>query len=334
LAVAACAALLAACGGGNGDDGEDTSTASPGQGVAAQIVTTDLGVGPNRFSVGLVNEAEQELVLDAGNVKLRFFKVLADNQAQLRSEATAQTVRFEKSYIDERTKETITTGEIAVYVAEVEFDEAGDWGVEITADVDGQAIEPQRLAFEVLEADQVLSIGDSAPGSRQTIVPDVADVSEIDSMQPPDPFHDITVADAIAAGKPVVLLFGTPAFCETQTCAPAMNTVMLPLYEQYGDDATFIHVEPYALSLAREGKGFCPVPAFNREFAAQGIGEGTSECPPLPEEQLGAPEESWNLTAEPIVFVIDAQGVIAGKFDGPTGPDEVEASLQAALAAG
>ncbi len=325
------ASALVACGGGGDDNNEGSATASPRQSVAAQIVSADLGVGPNRFSVGLVDQAQGQPVLDAENVNLRFFKVLAGDQAQLRSETLAQAVRFEKSYIDERTKEKVSTGEIAVYVAEAEFDEAGDWGVEITAQVDGQMIEPQRLAFQVLEADQVLSIGDPAPRSRQALASDVADQSEIDSMQPPDPLHDLTVADAIAAGRPTVVLFGTPAFCETQVCAPIMDTIMLPLYEQYGGQVAFMHIEPYLLEQARAGEGFCAVPVFNREFAAQGIGEGTGECPVVPADQLPPPEESWNLTVEPIVFVIDQQGIIAGKFDGPAGPDEVEAVLQAVL---
>ena len=300
--------------------------------MSAQIVSTDLGVGPNRFSVGLIDQALGQPILDAENVNLRFFKVIAENQAELRSEALAQTVRFEKSYIDEQTKETVSAGEIAVYVAEAEFGESGDWGVEVTAQVDGQLIDAQRLAFQVLEADQVLSIGDPAPRSRQTIASDVADQSEIDSMQPPDAFHEVTVADAIAAGRPTVILFGTPAFCETQICAPIMDTVMLPLYEQYGGQAAFIHIEPYLLEQARAGQGFCAVPVFNRGFAAQGIGEGTSECPVVPADQLPPLEESWELTVEPIVFVVDQQGVIAGKFDGPAGPDEVEAALQRTLA--
>ena len=324
--------MIAACGGDEDDGEEASSTASPEQAVAAQIVTQELAVGTNRFSVGLVDQSERGTpILDAENVNLRFFKVLEGDQAQLRSEATADTVRFDRSYVNEQTKETVKTGEIAVYVANVSFDEAGDWGVEIAADVDGQAVGPFRLAFTVLPPEQVLSIGDPAPRTRQRIAADVADVSEIDTMQPPDPFHDVTIQDAISSGRPLVVLFGTPAFCETTTCAPVMNTVMIPLYEQYGDQAQFIHVEPYVTSLAREGKGFCPVPAFNREFAAQGIGEGTSECPPIPPEQLGTPEESWNLTGEPMLFVVDQQGVIAGKFDGPAGPDEVEAALQVAL---
>ena len=266
-------------------------------------------------------------VLDARNVRLRFFKVLPGDQAEVRSEADAETVRFETSYINEATGQTVVTGEIAVYVAAVEFTEAGDWGVEITATVGDKDIDPIRLAFTVLERGATLNVGDPAPRSRQTIAADVADISEIESMLPADPFHDTTIADAIAAGKPVVVLFGTPAFCETRICAPVMNTVMLPLYEKYPDQVTFIHIEPYLLDQAREGKGFCAVPVFNREFAAQGIGEGTSDCPAIPPDQLPPPAESWNLAVEPIIFVVDRQGVIAGKFEAVVGADEVETSL-------
>jgi len=240
--------------------------------------------------VGLVDQSARGTpILDAENVNLRFFKVLAGDQAELRSETVATTVRFDTFIVDEQTDERLVTGEIAVYVAQVEFDEAGSWGVEIAADVDGQPVGPFRLALTVLEPDQVLAIGDVAPRSRQMIASDVADISEIDSMFPPDPFHDITIADAVASGQPVVVLFGIPAFCETSTCAPVMDTVMLPLYEEYGKQATFIHVEPYVLSLARDGTGFCPVPSFNREFAAQGIGEGTSECPRFSSRRWGCP---------------------------------------------
>ena len=134
---------------------------------------------------------------------------------------------------------------------------------------------PLRTAFRVLPPDQVISIGDPAPASRQLTRGDVADITEIDSMQPPDPFHDLTIAAGLQTGKPLLVLFGTPAFCETRTCGPVMETVMLPLKQKYADRAVFIHVEPYRLAGARSGQGLCPVPAFNREFARTGQGEGS-----------------------------------------------------------
>lgn len=330
----------AACGGGDDDEqtpeaGSPTSTsqATTGdtpsaneQAYSGVVVTTEHVVGENRFSVGVIDNAESAPIGGA-DVDLRFFKVSADGQGELRSEAAADEVSMQRGYIDEETGELVASGEISVYVAYAEFDEAGDWGVEITGTVDGNEIGAITLGFQVQEPDAVLSVGDPAPKSKQALASDVDDTSEIDSMVPPDPMHDLTIEDAVTSGSPSVILFGTPAFCETQTCGPIMQAVMLPLYEQYREQANFIHVEPYFLEAARSGVGFCAVPAFNAEFARQGIGEGSGTCEPVPEADIEAVGQSWNLTVEPVIFVVDSEGIIAGKFQAVTGLEEVEAVL-------
>ncbi len=331
--LVALALIAAACGSGGSEDEQPqgaTPAGSPGAGtnLAAQVVTSSHVVGPNRFALGVIDQDAGSPVLD-GQIHFRFFKVDGE-EAQLRSESDARLVGFDTFYIDEDTGQQVVTGETGVYVANVEFDIAGDWGVEVTGTLAGRAIQV-RIGFRVAEKGQTLAIGDPAPRSRQTIASDVSDIAEIDTMAPHDPMHDITVADAIARGKPVLVLFGTPAFCETQTCGPVMQTVMLPLYGTYKEQATFIHIEPYLLKEAREGTGLCPIPIFNREFAAQGLGEGASPCPKVPESQLPPPEESWNLTTEPILFLIDGNGNIAGIFEGIVGPQEVEQALQQLL---
>ena len=323
--------VAAACGGD--DEGNGTglaATESPGtgggQGFSGVVVTGDLATGPNRFAVGVIDERQGRPLLNA-EVSLRFFKLLSANEGQLRFEDKPEFIGFETYYIDDATAEKVPTGDTGIYVTNVEFDEAGDWAVEISGSAEGNTIAPIALPFEVLPPDQVLNVGDPAPLSRQKIATDVADIREIDSMTPPDPLHNVTIADAVASGKPSVILFGTPAFCETRTCAPVMETVMLALYERYKDQATFIHVEPYLLEELRNGTGSCAVPAFNAEFARQGLGEGGGECPKASEEEMQTVGESWNLTTEPIVFLIDREGKIAGRFDGIVGPQEVEEVL-------
>ena len=106
-----------------------------------------------------------------------------------------------------------------------------------------------------------------------------------------------------------------------------MDAVMLPLYEQYKNEANFIHVEPYFLEEVRNGAGLCAVPAFNLNLARAGAPEGPGPCPSLTEDELNAVGESWNLNIEPIIFVVDAEGNIAGKFEAVVGPGEVEALL-------
>ena len=332
--MAVLAILAAACGGdGDGSAPSTTSPAATSESpqFSCQIVTSDLSTGANRFGVGVIDEEQGQPLLNA-SISLRFFKVISENQGQLRVEDDAQFVGFETFYIDQATGEKVTTGDTGVYVSYVEFDEAGDWGVGISGSADGEIIGPIALPFEVLPPEQVLNIGDPAPRSRQKIASDVADIREIDSMLPPDPFHGMTIADAASSGKPSVVLFGTPGFCETRTCAPVMETVMLALSEQYTDRVNFIHVEPFRLEELRNGTASCAVPAFNAEFARRGVGEGAGQCPTASDEEIQSAGESWNLTTEPIVFVIDGEGKIAGKFEGIAGPEEVEAALTQVLA--
>ena len=333
LAVLA-ALVAAACGGGSG--GAPPAETPAGDTPAAQqlttvVVSSDLAVGPNRFAAGVIDQEAGGPVLDA-QVHFRFFKVLEGDQAELRFEADPEFVGFQTFFINDTTKEKVATEDTGVYVANLEFDEIGDWGVEVTGTRNGEEFGPLRTGFTVRDPEQTLTIGDPAPRSRQLTLDDVADISEIDTALPPDPqLHDITIADAIATGKPVVVLFGTPAFCETRTCGPVLETVMLSLYDTYKDEAIFIHVEPYFLKEARENRGLCSVPVFNFEFAQQGLGVGPGPCPALSADELPPAEESWSLTTEPIVFVIDQNGNIAGKFEGIIGPQEVEATLTALL---
>lgn len=336
----AAVSLFAACGGGGGggtppaETPADDTPAAPtpaAQQLTAVVVSSDLAVGLNRFALGIIDEEAGAPIVDA-DAHFRFFKLLDGGQGELRFEADPEPVGFETFFIDDTTKEKVVTGETGVYVSNVEFDESGDWGVEVTGTRGGEEFGPLRPGFRVLEPNQTLTIGDPAPPSRQPTLDDVADISEIDTASPPDPqLHNITIADAITTGKPVVVLFGTPAFCETRTCGPVLETVMLPLYDTYKDEAIFIHIEPYFLKEARENKGLCSVPVFNFELARQGLGEGPGPCPELSADELPPAEESWNLNTEPIVFLIDQNGNIAGKFEGIVGPQEVDVALQEIL---
>ncbi|MBI2912638.1 MAG: hypothetical protein HYY03_01815 [Chloroflexi bacterium] len=300
-------AVLAACGGSSGPSVPEFPRVIPlGSGdVSPQIVNHTLAVGDNRFSLGLLDKNSDPIL--GAPVHLRFFD-LHDDQPVLKSEVDPRFVPVELSFIDESSGgQKRVVGENGVYVAPVSFDRAGRWGLEASVTRDGRQLEPALFQFDVQEKTPEPAIGDPAPASRQLTTKDVADVAEIDSSYPLRPqMHDITVADALAAGKPIVLAFATPAFCESRTCGPVMDTVMDPLYQKYKDQAVFIHIEPYQLQELRAGIDRIPVPAT----------------------------EEWGLQTEPWVFVIDRQGMIAAKFEGITGLDEVEATLAKVLAQG
>ncbi|MCH7522262.1 MAG: hypothetical protein IH920_00635 [Chloroflexi bacterium] len=306
-ALAVLATAAAACGGSSAPSApEFPDVITLGEGEVFPVITNStLAVGENRFSLGLLDE-ENSPVLDA-DIHLRFFDLTGDEPV-LTSEADARFVPVELSFIDEPSgKEKRLLGSNGVYVTQVSFDTVGAWGVQLDVTLaDGRQLEPIPFRFDVLEETAEPAIGDPAPASRQLTLADVDDVTEIDSSFPSRPhMHEITVADALAAGKPILVAFATPAFCESRTCGPLMDTVMDPLYERYADDAVFIHIEPFQLKQLREGIDRIPV-------------EATAE---------------WGLQTEPWLFVIDAQGRIVAKFEGIIALDEVETVLVRVLEA-
>jgi len=311
-ALAATLAIAVACGGSSSRTGtpDFPKVVSLGKGeVFPSIVNQSLAVGPNRVSIRLIDRDDQPVL--GAVVHLRFYDLngydLNGAKPVFSAEADARFIPVELSYIDEQspTKERSAAGNDGLYVANTSFSAPGNWGVQIAITGDRDAIDPIPYRFTVLEHTTEPGIGDAAPPSVQQTLATAAVIEEIDSSHPPRPaMHQMTVADAIASGRPTVLAFATPAFCRSRTCAPVMDTVMDPLYATYRDRANFIHIEPYDLRQLRQANVQDAVPA-TRE---------------------------WKLQSEPWVFVIDRRGRIAARFEGIMAADEVEAALQQTLA--
>ena len=53
-----------------------------------------------------------------------------------------------------------------------------------------------------------------------------------------------TVAAALTKGRPVVVAFATPAFCQTQFCGPVVENVLVPAWKQYGASRWALRVNP------------------------------------------------------------------------------------------
>jgi len=186
----------------------------------------------------------------------------------------------------------------------VDFPEPGTYQMEVLAVRRGRALPPVRLEFQVTEEGVGPKVGEPAPPSRQPVLRDVQDIDDIDSSLPHRAhMHSVRIADALGQGKPVVIAFATPAFCTSRLCGPVMDEVMDPLYAKYRQQAIFIHVEPYDLRAAREGRGLI----------------------------LTRTMREWGLASEPWVFVLDGHGRVAAKFEGIVSHEEVEQALRALL---
>ena len=54
----------------------------------------------------------------------------------------------------------------------------------------------------------------------------------------------MSLADVIGTGKPVAVMFATPALCQSQYCGPVLDE-LLDIMAPYRDKVTFVHVEIY-----------------------------------------------------------------------------------------
>ncbi len=139
-------------------------------------------------------------------------------------------------------------------------------------------------AFQVMEPGAVAVPGPGAPMPPfdTPTVDDGRGVDPLCTRQPePCPFHDVTLTDALLAGKPVAYLIGTPAFCQTGTCAPALES-MIAVQDRFGEAFTWVHAEVYNDNTAT-----------------------------VTTDAVGAA----NLTFEPALFVIGADGNVIERLD-------------------
>jgi hypothetical protein len=191
------------------------------------------------------------------------------------------------------------------YVAYPTFDAAGNWGIEIQTQLPGQA-QPSasRLRLEVKQKSDVPNVGQPAIAVKTLTTKDTPDLSQLSSGSPVNPaMYQISLDEALKSGKPTVLLFATPAFCSSATCGPSLQ-VLEGLQKTYGDKLNFIHVEVYKYPFGESaGKG-----------------------------DLSAPMVAWGLKSEPWLFLIDAKGTIAARFEGGITSEEIGPALQKLIA--
>ena len=111
------------------------------------------------------------------------------------------------------------------YAAPVEFPAAGKY--QLTAEPIGGEVSGQALIdVEVLAESSVPSIGDTPPSSETKTLGDGIAVFDLTTdFEPDEALYQLSVADAIEAQQPAVIVFATPAFCTSPTCGPQVDTV-------------------------------------------------------------------------------------------------------------
>ncbi len=185
---------------------------------------------------------------------------------------------------------------VGLYLVRANFDQEGTWWVRLRPD--GYGPTPQA-AFTVSATDQVPGVGDPAPAVATRTLADHP-IEEISSDDEPDSaLYQMSLDEALSTGQPTVVVFATPAFCVSQTCGPMLDQVKVMASAH--PNANFLHVEVYENLDATSTDELIIVPAVT----------------------------AWGLPSEPWVFVIDAEGNVAARFEGAMTAGEFESALEA-----
>jgi hypothetical protein len=193
-------------------------------------------------------------------------------------------------------------GGIPVYTGTAQFPQVGVYKLLVTATLAGGRSGGGSISVRVSDKGSGLPIGAHAPAVRQPILSDPGvTVAQVDSGNPPDAWHNATVADGLAQHRPMVLYFGEPGFCKSRTCGPTVQ-ILQQFAQKYGDRFLVEHIEDH--------------------FPA-GPDEGAKDDPGF---------TAFGLATDPWIYFVNAQGVIADRFEGPVTVSDLASAADGTLA--
>ena len=251
-------------------------------------------VGANRYPFGVFTVANEQ-ISDA-DVALYFSRSAGGPvQGPLPAEVTSLETKPAYRAQGSEGPEDATT----VYVVpKVEFDRRGPWTAIAMLKGPG-GLEASRVPSPVVgRFPQIPAVGEKAPPIHTPTAAEVGgDLAKIDTRVPPDQMHAVDFADALGK-KPIVLVFATPALCQSRVCGPVVD-VAQEVADEYGDRADFIHMEVYVDNDISKG-----------------------ERPQL---------KAFELQTEPWTFLVDSKGVVRDRIEGAYGVAELEAAMKKIL---
>ncbi len=189
---------------------------------------------------------------------------------------------------------------VPYWVIHPPFPSTGLWGVQATVTLADGTLTISDFVVDIKAESAVAAIGSAAPLSENMTIADQPDLALLTSDWEPEPaLYDLTVAEAVASGKPTIVSFATPAFCQTIFCAPVINSFKAS-YATHGADVNYIHIEVF--------ENFSDIEDF-------------ADLEYVPEMA------EWGLPSEPWMFIIDADGIITHQLQGPVSETEITQAL-------
>lgn len=280
--AAALVLVTAACGSGDGAtpaaDGETTFPADS----FAILAAADIGLGNSRILLGIGDAAGRRLGSPEDEVTIQ----------------VAHEERLDEVQTAPGAFTWIVEGAFGLYRATFQFDRPGIWQAVVIPE-SGDPLPP--TLFSVLEDTFAPAVGEAAP-APETPTLDEFPFEEITTDIDPDPrFYELSLDEAIGNGRKTVVVFATPAFCQSAACGPLLD-IAKSVAPQH-PDVDFVHIEVYTNLTDPD---FAPIPANLAPSVLR---------------------DWWNLPSEPWVFVVDEAGIVRARFEGVLAAEELDTEL-------
>jgi hypothetical protein len=317
MVVAALSVGLAACGSGGGSGSSDAD-----MGAAAKVppvtqfpkvrgrtmaeLASNIQAGPvlapsvsllvpgkNRFGFGLFDRSRKQITDAPGAIYI----ARGENaRAYGPYVARWETLEVKGHYLS-KTVATDPDAAKTLYVADLPFKKAGKYVVLGLFRLDNRLV-GAGTTVRVVKGSNVPGVGEPAPKMTTPTKDSVGgDLSKVDTRDPHDDMHDVNYADALGK-RPMVLLFATPALCQSRVCGPVVDIAEQVRHARPNDDVAWIHMEIYNNNKLNDG--------YRPQFL------------------------KYHLPGEPWLFTINRQGKIAAEIEGAFSADELQKAVDAA----
>ena len=178
---------------------------------------------------------------------------------------------------------------------------SGNWALAVTVELaDGSAESSPRLLFTVRGSPKGLRAGDLAPTvdtptSAEGVLERMAEPSESGRA-----LYERSAAELLADGEPFLVVWGSAERCAGRlACSRALSQALQILAR---DEIAVLHVEPF----------------------------GRPRGEPL-QTLIDQANDAWSIEAEPQLFVIDAAGAVASRFEIVVEDAELSDAIEAVL---
>ncbi len=187
-----------------------------------------------------------------------------------------------------------TDYELPYWVVLPEIPSPGYWGLGVIVTLSDGSAMPAQFTIQAMADVSAPAVGEAPPALENRTLTTEPDLAKLTSDPAPEAgLYRLTVAEALASGKPSVVVVATPGFCESRLCAPVVDSVKA-VYARFKDQVNFIHIEVY--------QTFDPL-------------------------VYGPEMDAWHLTSEPWTFVLDRDGKVVHRLGGPVSPEVLSAAL-------